>query len=177
MFEQQELKDIILGISKRDERAFKRLFEDFFNTLVNYAYSFVLDRTIAEDIVLELMVKIWDLGPKINSIQNIKYYLYRSTKNRCLNEIKQSSKFSFEELDDTTLESTTPESLLITKERSAFIEQAINSLPLRCRTVFIMVRENNMSYQEVADILEISINTVNRHMQDALHKLYDQLIK
>lgn len=177
MNEQDELKDLTLRISRRDEKAFKQFFELYFNSLVNYAYGFVLDRSIAEDIVLELMVNLWNMGEKISEILNVQYYLYRSTKNRALNHIKQSSKFSFEQLEDTSLDNITPEILLITKERAALIQHAIDSLPLRCRTVFIMIRENKMSYQEVADILEISTNTVNRHMQDALHRLYDKLIK
>lgn|SRR5690606_19206514 len=174
---QEELKELTLRISRGDERAFKQFFDHYFNMLVNYAYGFVLDRSIAEDIVLELMVSIWSMGKKITTIQNIKSYLYRATKNRALNQIKQNEKFSFEELEDISLDSVTPESQLITKEKTEFIQHAIDSLPLRCRTVFIMIRDNKMSYQEVADILEISVNTVNRHMQDALNRLYNQLMK
>ena len=171
-----ESKALILKIANRDQCAFKIFFEMYFNKLVNYANSFVLNKSLSEDIVLEIMVNIWNLEHKILEIQNIEFYLYRAVKNRSLNQIKLNSKFSFAELEDNSLDNITPESLLISKERTEYIQQSINSLPIRCRTVFIMIRDNKMSYQEVADILDISVNTVNRHMQDALQRLYKKLL-
>lgn len=175
--DQTQLKTLILQIANRDQYAFKQLFENFYNALVNFAYSYTLDRATAEDIVSELMLKIWNLEDKIKDINNIQHYLYQSVKNRSLNTIKDQAKFQHTLVESQEPSYLTPENILISKERGEFIQQAIDNLPPKCRTVFIMIRDNQLSYKEVSELLDISINTVNRHMQDALNKLYDKLLK
>lgn len=175
--DQEEFKPLQSAIADRDENAFKQFFEHFFNPLVNYAYTYTLDRNIAEDLVSDLMLTIWNMGDKLVEIKNIQYYLYRATKNRSLNALTKYRRYQYEEIEQVESVHLTPENILISKESNRQIEHAIESLPTKCRTVFIMIRDNQMSYQEVADILEISVHTVNRHLQDALKKLHHKLSK
>lgn len=174
-YEQEELKNLQSAIADRDQNAFKHFFEYFFNPLVNYAYTYTLDRISAEDLVSELMLSVWNMGDKLVEIKNIQYYLYRATKNRSLNALTKKRRYEHEVIEQVDSLYLTPENILISKESSRHIQEAIESLPTKCRTVFIMIRDNQMTYQEVADILKISVHTVNRHLQDALHKLHSKL--
>ncbi|MBL1409812.1 RNA polymerase sigma-70 factor [Sphingobacterium faecale] len=175
--DQEELKALQLAIADRDEMAFRQFFERFFNPLVNYAFTYTLDRTMAEDIVSELMLVIWSMEDKLNEIKNIQHYIYKATKNRSLNACAKKPTYQHKATAQEDSAYLSPENILISKESHLEIQKAIENLPPKCRTVFILIRDNQMSYKEVADLLDISVHTVNRHLQDALKKLHNKLIK
>lgn len=161
---------------QRDEDAYKTLFFHFHSDLIYFSRSLLHDIQTAEDVVSETLVKIWTMGPKLQSIVNLKTYLYRSVKNSALNIIaKNKLQDDYTLTCDRPIHTYTPEQELISKEIIHRIEQAISGLPPKTKTVFILIRDNGCSYKEVAEIMEISRNTVDRHMQIALTKLQKAL--
>lgn len=173
----KDYRDLLIKIVNRDEAAYRLLFYQFYKNLVQYGYAITRDKGNAEDIVSDLFLKIWTMEHRLLHIQSLPFYLYRAVRNNAISLQKGNARLTYGEIDTEETETQTPEKILISKENVDHIQHAVDSLPSRCRQVFTLIRDNGLSYQETADILEISIHTVNRHMQEALHKLYSMLKK
>jgi RNA polymerase sigma-70 factor (family 1) len=172
--------DDILELQKnvachRHEPSYKKLFLHFHKPLLDLAYSFVHSRESAEELVCDVLMKIWNMEAALLKVTHLKFYLYQAVKNASINELKKSKKFirwDIEALDfepDNGL--ANPEERFIRDELKYKIISAIKELPPKCQMVYKLVREEGFSYKEVADILDISTNTVDRHLNNALHKL------
>lgn len=154
------------------------IFKAYYEPLCKYANSFIFDRDLCEDLVQEVFLKIWDKSPDINS--SISSYLYRAVKNSCLNQLKQTAKqviIPIEKVEDpidTPYEINREENLDLVKRK---VESAIENLPPRCREIFIMRRNMQMSYDEIADALNISKKTIENQMNSAIKKLRSKLSK
>lgn len=158
-----------------DAQAYKQLFFKFYNPLVKFAAGLVDTRESAEEIVSDVFIKVWDKRSVLNAIENLRVYLYVSTKNTALNYIAKQKKVDIVRLEDINIDlpSTTlnPEQLMITAEMVRRIDNAINSLPPRCKLVFKLVKEDGLPYREVADILSISVKTIDNQLAIALKKI------
>jgi len=163
---------------QRDEKAYRELFFHFHSDLLYFSQSLLLEKQAAEDAVADTFVSIWTMEKKLLSVNNIKTYLYRAVKNNALNSIaKRKLLHDFTLAGESPIYSYTPEHQLISKETIQSIEEAISALPAKTKTVFVLIRENGCSYKEAAEIMEISSNTVDRHMQIALSKIQKSLSK
>lgn len=161
-----------------DEPAYKEIFFTFYNGLVRFAHSFVSERESAEEIVSDVMMKLWESRKTLDSIQNLRVYLYVSTRNSSLNFLKKR-KLPVVGLDNMTFDfpayTLNPEELMITAEMVKRINQAVNSLPPRCKLVFQLVKEDRLPYREVAEILNISIKTIDNQLAIALRKISEAI--
>lgn len=174
----EEIPLLLSAIGRdRDQQAYKRVFYFYYQDLVRYSFSIVRDYSIAEDVVAEVLLKLWLLEGKAMEIQNLSFYLFRAVKNSSLNELTKLQRQDSLDQNYEVMDPQNPEQLTISKEFVANIEHAIELLPPKCKTVFLLVREQQLSYAEAADLLGISINTVNRHVQLALSKLYELINK
>jgi RNA polymerase sigma-70 factor (family 1) len=160
---------------RRDEPSYKALFLHFHKPLLELAYSFVKSRETAEELVCDVLMKLWTMKEALLKINNLKLYLYQSVRNSSLNELKKSKKHSGQDIEDVAMQPDeslrNPEELLIKDELSYRVTSAINELPPKCQQVYKLVREEGFTYKEVAQLLDISTNTVDRHLNNALHKL------
>lgn len=165
---------------EREEKVFKDFFIANFKLLEDYAVFFVHDKHAAEDIVSEVMWKIWHLGSDLQHIASVERYLLQSVKNNCLNylRIKRAVYVGHEELTDYQLrDPLTPEKILISSEQIKHIENAIAHLPVKTQQAFRLVKDENYSYKEAAEVMNISVKTIDRHIQIALQKLWQALKK
>lgn len=157
---------------------FENSFKKHYSPLCNFAYSYINEQELCQDLVQDVFLKIWDNPPSINS--SMSSYLYRAVKNACLDHIKKSYNLSIlpiEEVEDpidTPIEINKEDKL---NEINLKIEKAINSLPPKCKEVFIMRRNMQLSYDEISDKLNISKKTIENHMNSAIKKLRSQLSK
>ncbi|WP_183559821.1 RNA polymerase sigma factor [Mucilaginibacter sp. SP1R1] len=162
-----------------DEAAFNELYELHEAKLHKFAYSFLAEREAAEEIVNDAFLKIWLARERLNNIKNLQVYLYVLIKNACLNHLRSSSSKKIKELQLTESYyfhlSVDPSQLLISKELQIRVLRAVNSLPPRCKLIFKMVKEDDLSCNEVADILGLSNKTVFAQLAIALKKLDDTL--
>jgi RNA polymerase sigma-70 factor (ECF subfamily) len=174
------LPEIQLQIALGSEAALARLHELYCERLEIFARSLVRSREIAEELVEDIFVKLWGNRLKIQDIENLNIYLYVAVKNQSLNYLSRKAKEAvvqpFDhcsiELNDIT---SSPCDILITKEMSAGIRSAINELPPRCKMIFKLVREDGLRYKEVAEILNISTNTIEAQMAIAIKRICQAL--
>ncbi|MGC4231779.1 MAG: RNA polymerase sigma-70 factor [Niabella sp.] len=173
------LSNIIISISENDdEQAFKELFQHFYPGLLSYACSIVKSTEDAEEVVENVFLKIWEARAQLPAIQNFSHYLYTSAKNGCINLLQKNKKFvsnNDEEIEKFTYSFQTPESDLINAENLRLILEIVNTLPPKCRLIFRLVKEEKLSYDEVAQLLNISPRTVNAQMTIALSRIVEGL--
>lgn len=162
----------------RNQAAFKELFLFFYQPMVKFSRSITSSEESAKEIYADIMVKIWSSGASLDSISNLKSYLYRAVKNESLNLLAQERRVKKVDLDKVSIHllpiSNTEDELLF-KELNNCLNSSIKALPPKCQMVFKLIREDRLSYKEVAEILEISVNTVEGHMSTALAKLKKSL--
>lgn len=170
---------LLLAIANdRDESAFKELFYHFYDDLVHFSSSITNDFSSSEDLVADLMLKIWTESKTILPIKNIKTYLFKAIKNRSLNYLNRSKTHEYY-LSHPNLNAvpSTPEDLLISKEFIKHFNQLVDKLPPKTKMAFILVKDNLCSYAEAAEIMDISTHTVDRHIQIAVQRLKAELEK
>lgn len=164
--------------SVRDERAFEEVFKKYFNDLHSYAFAIVKDEAVAEGIVQNVFLKIWERGENLNYRQAPAPYLYRSVHNESLNHLKHKKvrqAYDHYASKQQVYEKSSASSKVQLSELQQKISEALNCLPQQCRTIFQMSRFREMKYQEIADELGISVKTVEAQMGKALKVMRKEL--
>jgi RNA polymerase sigma-70 factor (ECF subfamily) len=163
-----------------DTRAFRQIFDALFSNLTKFSFSFVHSKEAATEIVDELFVQLWIKRADIMKINDLRVYLYTATKNASLNYIsKKAKQIEVEPYENLIVQMTdlvSPEQLMITKEMLQKIKEAVDSLPPRCKLIFKFVREDGLSYSEVAEILGLSIKTIDAQMVIAVSRIRGKLM-
>jgi RNA polymerase sigma-70 factor (ECF subfamily) len=158
-----------------DQQAYRELYMAFFPPLLQFANGFIKSRQSAEEIVSDVFITIWEKRNRLEHISNLKLYLYTATRNTAINYITRHNKVMITELSELPIEPQSlhydPERMLITSEMKKMIAEAINSLPTRCKLIFKLVKEDELKYREVAELLKVSIKTVETQMSIALKRI------
>ena len=158
-----------------DQKAYEELYVSLYKYLYNFAWSFVKSKQLAEEIVSDVFIKVWQKRTTLQSIDNFKVYLYVATKNISLNYLGKTRNQAYSDIEDLSAELISnysdPEQLLITSDMMVLINNAIAQLPSRCRLIFQLVKEDKMKCREVAEILQISPKTVENQVTIAVRKI------
>jgi RNA polymerase sigma-70 factor (ECF subfamily) len=158
-----------------DEAAITELHNRYFYRLYKLAYSIVGDKGAAEEITNDVFVRIWEKRSLLKDVVSPELYLLKCARNRALEFLrgqKMDIILSEDDLHDFPLQwEVSPEQLLISSEMVRQINKVIDQLSPKCKLVFLLVKESNLKYREVADLLHISIKTVEAQMAIALKKI------
>jgi len=175
-----EQKDTTSEIASytHSEAAFERVFKSHFKALYAYAFFFIKDADVAEDMVQTAFYKLWEKSGKLVIRHSVTAYLYRSVYHECLNylkhqKVKQAHVSQAIHLRDEGSNDVSERVHL--RELQAGLSQALEELPEGCRTIFQMSRFESLRYQEIADHLGISVKTVENQMGKALRILRSKL--
>lgn len=162
-------------IRKNDIKAFEELFRNYYLSLCRYAQCIVGRREVAEEIIGDLFYTLWQDRTNLNIFLSIKSYLYASTKNRCIDYIRQIQR-NEEYLNDMQKSiyissPVTPDEETENKELQAILHSCLSKMPERCKRIFQMHREKGLKYSEIASMLGISVKTVESDMSKTLKAL------
>jgi RNA polymerase sigma-70 factor (family 1) len=167
-----------------DMKAYKELYLLMFDSLFRFSYSFVKSEQVAQELVSDVFIKLWQIRSQLTAIDNLKPYLFGITKNFSLSYLARASKnlsiqLSDIDLDQISIESLiefeSPEDLYISKETIKHIIQAIRELPPQCQIIFSLVKVDGLKYKEVAKLLDISVFTVRNQVAIATKKIESAL--
>jgi RNA polymerase sigma-70 factor, ECF subfamily len=161
-----------------DLQGFEKLFRQYFKPLVAFAKKYVGDLDSSREIVHEVFLNLWSKKERIHAEGSVKSYLYTSTYNRCLNFIRDNKKFdrNTEITNQFQIEEQWDFSAQMEgMELEEKIDIAINSLPQKCKEIFILSRFENLKYHEIAGKLNLSVKTVESQMSRALLILRESL--
>ncbi|WP_020529934.1 RNA polymerase sigma-70 factor [Flexithrix dorotheae] len=155
---------------------FVGLVKKYDDALTQFAKSYVKNLEIAQEVVSDTFYVLWERKGGLEDIRNLESYLYISTKNRCLdylksktgqNDIKTDQAVSF----DFLIENFDPEQILLSKEKVQVLDRAIEELPHSCKVVFNLVKQQGMRQKQVAEIMNISVKTVENQVAKAVKRL------
>lgn len=161
---------------KGDRQAFGNIFRAYYKRLHGFAYSYLMQKEAAEDVVQSVFLNIWSQRESWDPPGTVKQYLFAAVRNEALNKIRHQNVVQekeddvvqiFKELKDQTY--TEDDHNL--RELKVEIQRGIEALPPRCRQIFILNRKSGLTYSEIAEYMDISINTVNTQMGRALKSL------
>lgn len=163
-------------IVQGDESAYYELFELYWEQLYSIAFKILRNQEIAKDIVQDLFLSIWE---KRNSkdIQNIESYLTRAAKFSALKEIRDNHFKNVEPIDERLELAESIGHDIELNELQVHIESVIEELPDKCKAVFKLSRNEQLSNKEIAEKLNLSKRTVETHISNALKHLRKKLPK
>jgi len=169
-FKSLDIQDLAPKIKRSDNEAFKELFEKSHQSLFNFIRYKIGDGEAAEDLTQEVFVKIWEGRHGIKEQLSFKSYLYTIANNLALNYLRDHKVVIRFVLDPEhePHHHDSPDAILEKKEFRETLLSIISELPEQPRTVFMMSRFDDLSYQEIAERLSLSVKTVESHMGKAL---------
>lgn len=156
---------------------FRSFFEKYFDRLFTFSLYYLKSNEMAEEVVSDVFINLWERRKDLGEIENIEAYLYKAIKNKSLSAIQKKSKAPvFMDLDnlnvlDKSVDHFHPESSYFLNELYERLDRAVDTLPSQCKIVFKLVREDGLKYREVAEILEVSEKAIEKQMARAHRKL------
>ncbi len=154
-----------------DQKSFDILFHKYYNSLCNYAYLFLKENDLTQEIVADVYLKIWNNRKNIEIQTNLKAYFLRSTHNEVISYLRKARLQTVSLDQNNNMEEIfeeTPETLLINKETCNEFGKMIGELPKQARLVFRLHKIDGLTYKQIAEVLELSLKTVDNHMGRAL---------
>ena len=153
-----------------NEKTFKDTYNDYFEIICRFLNYYTRDYQAIEEVVQDVFVTLWE-DYEGKDIQYIKTFLYNSARNRMLNYLRDKENHSVILEKWARIELEKSEELFY-----QLLQAAVESLPEKCREIFVMSREEQLSYKEIATIKEISVKTVENQMGIALKKIREYLM-
>ncbi|MBN2611567.1 MAG: RNA polymerase sigma-70 factor [Bacteroidales bacterium] len=185
MPETSDEKHLIQKVKRGNIFAFEKLFKSYYRNLCLYAEFYVREKAMAEEVVSNFFMKLWENRNNLDIKDSVKAYFYKSIYYQCIKYLEHLRVMKkYEDYAQTILENKElftpsangyPLANLISAENLREIEKAIENLPEKCREIFCLCRFENMSYDEAAAKLNISVNTVRTQMTRAMSKLREAL--
>jgi RNA polymerase sigma-70 factor (ECF subfamily) len=163
---------LLSNVAKGDEAAFRTLFEQHWDNVYGVAYAFAKSTVIAEEMVQDIFVKIWQHREQIPQVKKFSDYLFIIARNHIYSVLRKKiheQSFSEHLLEYFQEAGTNPEELLLYRETECLVQKAIEQLPAQQHLVYCMSREQGLNQEQIATRLQISIPTVKSHMNKALH--------
>lgn len=157
---------------------FEKIFKEFFIPLSYYSMKFVRDMDASKEIVHNVFIKLWEKRNDLHTNVPLRSYLYTAVRNRSLNYLRDRAKFAEEDIsdiDEIQMGTDDDAKELEISELEIRILKEINNLPDRCAEVFKLARFENKKYREIAEVMGISIKTVEIQMSKALKILREKL--
>lgn len=160
-------KEIARRIKEGDESAFKEFFDAHYNLLYRFLKSKGISNDIAEDLIQNAYLYIWEKRKNIDENKSLRSYLYKIAYTRMLNHVKYQKRFEEAEIQEKEYADAGPEEKLRGKQLKDILQKLIESMPDKRGAVFELCFIQEFTYKETAEMMEISVNTVENHMTKA----------
>lgn len=175
-----------LHMQKNNKSDFSRVYSIYFPKLVRFAREFVLSTEDAENIIQDIFIYLWEHKELLDTLTNLNAFLFTLVKNKCIDQLRhrkllERKREEFKTVLDKEIQlklyalQQFDENALSNEEIEIILNNAINSLPEKCREVFILSRMEGLKNREIAERLNISAKTVENQMTTAIRKLRVEL--
>lgn len=158
-----------------DQAAYKELFVLLHSRLRQFAFSIVKSNEEAEELVSDVFIRIWEKRDQLHIIESPLLYFYTSVRNLAFNRLKKQKRTPPNVGEEWLVQMDSiyfdPERLMVTEEIMAQIRKAINDLPPRCKLIFKLIKEDQLKYKDVAELLQLSVKTIEAQMAIALRRI------
>lgn len=166
------------GINQGNKKAFEAIYKCYYSQLFYFLTRYLDSESTIEDIIQNVFFNIWQNRTTLEPRGTLKSYLFSAVRNQALTQLKSEKKFEriTKEFTDVTQqeESNTNRLFEVDELREAY-QKAVAKLPQKRRHIFLMHRQENLTYKEISEILDISIKTVETQMSRSLKFLAETL--
>ncbi len=164
-------KELLTQVSEGDEKAFRNLFESYYEKLYQYIFGFIKSKQVSEELVMDVFLKIWlgrDIIPQIHSFNA---FLFRVAHNKSIDFLRSVARDpKFQDLlweNIQLVNNTTADSSILVQEYQNKLREAVSLLPPQRKKVYQLSREQDMTHDQIAVQLNLSRNTINNHIVEA----------
>ncbi|MFS4455687.1 RNA polymerase sigma factor [Maribacter sp. 2304DJ31-5] len=165
-----------IRLKSGDEKAYDFLMDNYYQKLCSYALTLTNDLGKAEDIVQNVMVRIWVLRKKLNFNISVRHYLYRAVYNEFIDQHRKRAKVVYLEKKYLEAVDAIVENEKLDLDRLIkVVNEEINNLPSKCKKVFLLNKKEGLTHAEIAEYLNISVKTIEGHMARAFKILNKKL--
>lgn len=174
-----EEKQLISLVSAGDQHAFSILFEKYYKRIYGTALQLIKVQVLAEDIAQQVFLQVWERRAQLANVTLFAPWLYQIAKNLAADFFRKQLleeryvRFALEILENS---GDSPEDLLIHRQRTELLKRSLDGLSNKQREVYRLSREEGKTYQEIADELGISKDTVKEYIQIAVGKIKEYLL-
>ncbi len=166
-------KELVKRIKKGDQRAFKLLFYNYEKRVYYFVLKIVGEKEPAEEILQDVFVKIWNYRLKLDETKSISAFLFKTSKNTALNYLRdcillKEHQNIVADNTDVFANELLPDDHLVVEDYMRSYNNIIDQLPSQRCEIFKMSRQEGLSYQEIAEKLKISKNTVRLQIVESL---------
>lgn len=165
-------------VKKGNKEAFDRLYKKYWPILLDEAFKRLHSKEESEEIVQEFFIYLWVNKERIFLTHSFSSYVLTAIRYRVFNQIRRSiieEKYIGFVMNAGPQHDDTVEEYVLYNDLKAAYDKEIESLPERCREVYTLRREGNLSFKEIAEKLDISVNTVDKQLTKALKRLREKL--
>ena len=167
-------KQLIDLIAQGNELAFTVMYHRYYEVLSRSAYKRLQNEDIVEELVQDVFLNLWNKAAGLDPEGNLKSYLFATLRNKVLHELRASmviAKHAKVISQQQTYFAEDANSLIHSKHLEQKFQSVVNELPPQCREAFTLSRFEELSYKSIAERMDISVNTVEKHIGKALHIL------
>ncbi|MFO7979948.1 MAG: sigma-70 family RNA polymerase sigma factor [Candidatus Aminicenantes bacterium] len=166
--------ELIQKVAQKDIEAFQKLVHRYKRMVINVCFRLTGDRENAEDVAQEVFFRVYQKAKTFRGRSRLSTWIYRIAVNLSLNYNRRQNNFLQEKYPSAHFNS--PDTILENKEDRQLIKKALDSLPEKQRTAFILHHWEGLSYQEIAGILKSSLSAIESRIHRAKRSLKDALL-
>jgi len=173
-------QDLLSRIADSDQGAFNVLFERYRNRIFGYLFTIIKSKEVAEEITLDVFLKIWEGRTEAREINHLEAFLFRVSRNKAVDFFRQLQKSREEQtalwnrMQDQLTTGAADHALLFADVATA-VRQAVDKLSPQRKMVFQLSRDHGLTYEQIAERMQISSNTVRNHLAASLQFIRTQL--
>jgi RNA polymerase sigma-70 factor (ECF subfamily) len=168
----KDIRLLVMDLQQGHKEAFDHLFCTYYQDLCRFASTFVGSISTAEDVVQDFFIRVWETGVHIDRHASLESYLYVAVRNRCVSYLRGRRRHvGIEALTGQAAENTSREEV----EERYLVWKVVEELPTQCKIILKLVVLEEMKYAEVAERLNISLNTVKTQLKIAYRVLREKL--
>lgn len=172
-------KKYLQGIINGERWAFKTIFLHHYEPLCNFCWRYTRSKAVSEDLVQAVFADLWELKETLDPDKSLKVYLYQAVKHKGYDYLahqKVVRKYQADQIQDQ--QEVVHQKKIIQEEDKAFIKaarQAIEGLPQRAQQTYVLHRQDGLTYKEIAQVMDVTVKTVESQMSRALDMLRSRL--
>ena len=180
-FDTEQERELILRCQEKDHAAMGTLIVQYQHWVYNIAYGILGHREDAQDTTQDVFLSVWQNIHKFQFRSRFSTWLYKIVKNKCLNVIDQKKRRKTDpmEIDDTQpwvpLDTVTPEQEVLRNEQTEILHAALGKLKESYRTILVLRELRELSYEEIAQILNCTLGRVKSRLHEARKALRQEL--
>ncbi|HRZ98728.1 MAG TPA: RNA polymerase sigma-70 factor [Paludibacter sp.] len=164
--------EMMKRLSKGDEEAFTQLFYTYSDKLFGFLYNLLRSRTIAEDIVQNVFLKIWQKRTEFSDVENIPGLLFKIAQNEAVDVMRKQSRETLgiecQAVEETKSEKNEIMDGILETELNTILSEAVDQLPLQQKRVYQLHKEQGIKHADIAQQLNLSVSTIQSHMKLAV---------